>query len=61
MSLTATVIMIYFVGGGQVWKANTGHDFGCTVGTQVVSVKKVFVCTARGYWSSFVHVQRWQV
>jgi len=50
-----------FTGGGQVWKAHTCHDSRCAVGTQVVSIEKVFVCAARRYWSSFVHVQRWKV
>jgi len=57
----ATNILFCFTGGGQVRKAHTGHDSGCAVGTQVLSVEKVSVCTARRHWSSFVYVQRRQV
>jgi len=53
--------MFCFTGGGQVREAHTSHDSGCAVGTQVVSIEKVSVCTARRHWSSFIHVQRWKV
>jgi len=56
-----TKILFCFTGGGQVRKAHTGHDSGCAVGTQILSVEKVFVCIACCHWSSFVHVQRRQV
>jgi len=57
----STQILFCFTGSGQVRKAYTGHDSGCAVGTQVLSVEKVSVCTARRHWSSSVHVQRRQV
>jgi len=53
--------LICIIGGSQIWKAHTGHDSGCAVGTQILSVEKVSVCTAGRHWSSFVHVQGRQV